>query len=256
MSFFQKALASVGIGAAKVDTILHQARISPGEMVSGEIVINGGNVEQTIDKIYLRIFSTYEKESDEKKYTDISLIDSFLAAENLTIGVKEQKKIPFSFCLTKYTPLTLGKTKVWISTGLDIKNAVDPSDKDYLEIKANDLLSSLFTSLSELGFQLKHVECKKGSYHTRNHLPFLQELEYMPVSGPFYRRLDEIEIMLLAVEEKQLDLLIQIDKKARGLSGLFAEAFDMDEQFVLLTIMEEDKSILKQKLSAIIEQHA
>ncbi|MFT8321266.1 MAG: sporulation protein [Bacillus sp. (in: firmicutes)] len=255
MSFFQKALASVGVGAAKVDTVLHHHLLSPGKPVEGEIIIQGGNVMQTIEKIYLRVFATFEKESDDKKYTDTAIIESFLAAEKLTIGVKEQKKIPFSFVLSPYTPLTLGKTKVWISTGLDIKNAVDPTDKDYLEVQANHMVSSLLNTISDLGFQLRQVECKEGSLHGRQHLPFLQELEYMPVSGPFYGKLDEIEIIFLSIQDKTLEILLQIDKKARGLSGLFAEAFDMDEQFVRLAIKEEELPALQQQLFAIIEQH-
>ncbi|MGP7815952.1 sporulation protein [Niallia sp. 01092] len=256
MSFFQKALASVGIGAAKVDTVLHQQVLSPGSMVNGEIIIKGGNVQQNIDKIYLRVNATFEREADDKKYTDTAVVDSFLAAKQLTIGVNEQKNIPFSFVLSPYTPLTMGKTKVWISTGLDIKNAIDPTDNDYLEVKANHLLSSLLNTVSELGFQLREVGCKAASFHERKQLPFLQELEYKPVTSPFYGRLDEIELLLLSIQENRLEILVQIDKKARGLGGLFAEAFDMDERFVRVTITDEEIPVLKQKLYAIMDQHA
>ena len=53
MSFFNKVFASVGIGAAKVDTKLEKDRVMPGEEVRGIVEIRGGNTEQNIDDIYL-----------------------------------------------------------------------------------------------------------------------------------------------------------------------------------------------------------
>ena len=42
------------------------------------------------------------------------------------IPANENREIPFSFQLPYETPLTYGKSKVWIKTGMDIKNALDP----------------------------------------------------------------------------------------------------------------------------------
>ena len=255
MSFFQKALASIGIGSAKVDTVLHQHILSHGKLVGGEIVIKGGNVAQTIDNIYLRLHATYEKEADDRTYTDSCVIDSFLVGEKLEIGVNEQKNIPFSFPLSLYVPFTLGKTKVWISTGLDIKNAIDPTDQDYVEVQPNALVNKLLSAVSELGFQLKQVECKQSSYNRSQGIPFVQELEYVPVSGPFYGKLDEIELSFLTIDDKLIELVMQVDKKARGLGGLFAEALDLDEHFISMTIKEEEVNVIKQQLLSIIQKY-
>ncbi|PKG24019.1 sporulation protein [Niallia nealsonii] len=255
MSFFQKALASIGIGSAKVDTVLHQHILSHGNLVEGEIVIKGGNVAQTIDNIYLRLHATYEKESNDRTYTESCVIDSFLVGESLEIGANEQKTIPFSFPLSIYTPFTLGKTKVWISTGLDIKNAIDPSDQDYVEVQPNALVNKLLSAVSELGFQMKQVECKESSYK-RNGIPFVQELEYVPVSGSFYGKLDEIELSFLTVDDKLIELVVQVDKKARGLGGLFAEALDLDERFINVTIKDEEKNIIKQQLFNMVQTYS
>jgi len=55
MSFFNKVLASVGIGAATVDTILEKEEVMFGEEIKGIVNIRGGNTEQRIDDIYLTI---------------------------------------------------------------------------------------------------------------------------------------------------------------------------------------------------------
>ena len=67
MSFFNKVLASVGIGAATVDTKLERDQVVPGEEIKGIVEIRGGNVEQKIDDIYLSVNTQYVKESDDRK---------------------------------------------------------------------------------------------------------------------------------------------------------------------------------------------
>ncbi|MNR46493.1 Sporulation-control protein spo0M [compost metagenome] len=61
-------------------------------------------------------------------------------------------------------------------------------------------------------------------------MPFVQEFEFVPTSQ-FRGQLDELEILFFP-DEDGVDLLLQIDRKARGLAGLFAEATGTDESFV------------------------
>ena len=67
MSVFNKVLASVGIGAATVDTKLESEQVVPGEEIKGIVEIQGGNVEQQINEIYLSINTQYVKESNDQK---------------------------------------------------------------------------------------------------------------------------------------------------------------------------------------------
>ena len=53
MSIFNKVLASVGIGAATVDTKLHKSVYNVNEKVTGIVEVVGGNIPQHIDTIYL-----------------------------------------------------------------------------------------------------------------------------------------------------------------------------------------------------------
>lgn len=256
MSFFQKVLASIGVGAAKVDTILRKDQFLPGELVEGEVHVKGGEVAQKIDSIYLALMTTYEKEIDDKKHTSTSTVHQVKIVEDFIIESNKEKAIPFTFRLPNDTPLTIGKTKLYISTGLDIKNAIDPSDEDHIKVNPNELVNSVMNAVSELGFRLVSAECKAASSIYRNRLPFIQELEYKPLSGPFYGRLDELEIMILSIEENLIEMLLQVDRKAKGLSGLFAEALDMDESFVSVTVSKNDIPNMKQKLQSIIAKYA
>jgi sporulation-control protein len=50
---FGKVMASIGVGAAKVDTRLEKATYRQGEMIRGEVFVQGGQTPQFIDEIYL-----------------------------------------------------------------------------------------------------------------------------------------------------------------------------------------------------------
>lgn len=58
MSFFNKALASIGIGNAKVDTRLKQSRYRQGDLVEGEIFIQAVKWSRRLMK-FICIWSFY-----------------------------------------------------------------------------------------------------------------------------------------------------------------------------------------------------
>jgi sporulation-control protein len=255
MSFFNKVFASVGIGSAKVDTRLEKDRVIPGEELRGVVQIRGGNTEQQIDDIYLSLHTTYIKESDDKKYTATAQIDRFRLTQSFLIGANETKEIPFTFRLPFEMPLSMGRTKVWVATGLDIKNAVDPTDKDYLTVLPNPLMDGIFNAVSDLGFRLREAECEEAPRHLRRHLPFVQEFEFVPVSGPFRGRLDELELVFYPNSENEIEILIQVDRRARGLGGFLSEAMGMDETYVRMHIHAADLPSFKQKLQSAVERY-
>jgi sporulation-control protein len=256
MSFFNKVFASIGIGAATVDTKLEKSSYQAGETAKGIVEITGGSADQNIDAIYLTLFTTYIRESDDKKYTDYAPIQKVQISEPFTIGENEKKQFPFSFTLPFETPITYGNTRVWVATGLDIKNAVDPKDKDYIEILPNELTNAVLTSVQELGFRIRKVECEQAPRRYRGRYPFIQEFEFVPVNGPYQRKLDELEVMFLNQAEEQVDLLLEVDRRARGLGGFLAEALEMDESMVRLTIRTTDIPHLSSKLKDVINKFA
>lgn len=256
MSFFNKVLASVGIGSAKVDTKLEKDSAVPGEALRGVVEITGGSTEQKIDDIYLSLNTTYIKESDDKKYTVSGLIDRFRLAQSFTLAANERKEIPFTFNLPADTPLSLGKTKIWVTTGLDIKNAVDPADKDYIRVAAAPLMDSVLNAVSSMGFRLREAECEQAPHRLLRRLPFIQEFEFVPVSGPFRGKLDELEVVFFPLSNGETEVMMQVDRKARGIGGFLAEALEMDETFVRFTVTNADIPYMQQKLQSVIAKYA
>lgn len=98
MSIFNKVLASVGIGAATVDTKLENSRYTAGDVVRGNVEIMGGNVEQNIDRIYLTLYTTYIREADDKNIQIMLRLQSSKSASHLQS--EPEKKNPFRFLST------------------------------------------------------------------------------------------------------------------------------------------------------------
>ncbi|WP_066377653.1 MULTISPECIES: sporulation protein [unclassified Anabaena] len=245
---FKNLLASVGIGAAKVDTRLFNNSVIPGEVLEGEVYILGGDVAQNIDDIYLKLATEYEREVDDSTVTEECVLVNYRLSERFTIQPNEEVMIPFSLDLPYEMPLTFGKTPVYIRTGLDIKSAINPRDRDYLEVRPHPLMQRVLQALENLGFQLNEVDCEY-THHFGGTYPFVQELEFRP-TGNYRNHLDELEVIFF-FKPDELEVLLEIDKRARGWKGWMEEAFDLDERYMRLVVTPSD---LEQDLEVMIDQ--
>ncbi len=255
MSIFNKVLASVGIGAAKVDTKLEKSRYTAGDVIRGTVEIQGGNTKQNIDAIYLTLYTTYIRERDDKKYTDHAAITKYQVNEPFVIGAGELKSIPFSFNLPYTTPATMGKTQVWIQTGLDIKMAVDPTDKDFIEVLPSPLASEVLNAVRSLGFRQRKVDCEVAPKRFRTPHVFIQEFEFSATNPTYRSRLDELEVVFLNQSSNSVEVLLQIDRRARGLGSFLSEALELDETFVRLTFTDRDIPSMQSTLRQTIERY-
>ncbi|ATP41817.1 sporulation protein SpoOM [Solibacillus sp. R5-41] len=251
MSLFNKVLASVGIGATTVDTKLHKVNYTINENITGVVEIVGGNVEQQIDAIYLSLYTNYTREINDTKVSENALLKNLKINEPFTIQPNEKREIPFSFELPAAIPVTTGQSRVWIHTGLDIKNAVDPTDKDFIDIQPTRLASNVLSAIQNLGFRLRKVDNEQAPTYLRNRAPIVQEFEFTPTNNTYRRYLEELEVIFLDQTSKSVEILLQVDRRARGLGSFLSEAFDMDESFIRLTLFENDN--ISAKISQAIE---
>ncbi|WP_299727629.1 sporulation protein [uncultured Endozoicomonas sp.] len=235
MSLLKKAMASLSIGAAKVDAVLKQPELVPGERVDFNIYVKGGSIEQQIDNIYLDICCQYFEEiernkgngdeSVKEKVKQVYSLSEWSLPESFIIAAGEERVFKDSFTLPWNTPITLGEGKVWLETGLDIQFAIDPSDTDLLVVRPDPLLRSLFEALMGSGLQLRQAECEAAKGFE---LPFVQEFEFVPVSGKFLGRWRELEVVAWR-DEKRLKLWFEVDRQQRGLSGMLSSLLGRGE---------------------------
>lgn len=250
----KKLLSSIGIGAAKVDTQLEKVTFNPGEEIKGIVMITGGNVEQQIDEIYITLMTSYIREKDDRQVRETVILEKYKLNNPFEITPNGRQDLPFQFTLPTDIPITKGKTKIWLQTGLDIKNAVDPKDNDYIEIKPHPLVQSFLDAVREIGFITREVECKTAPRAMRKTYPFIQEFEFVPTTGIFSGRLDELEA-IFSVDNNQVEAFLQIDRKARGLGSLLSEALNMDESYASFRFGHEDIPELNRKLTTLINKY-
>ena len=253
---FGRLLSSIGVGAATVDTRLQRDELVPGEEVRGLVDVKGGSSEQEVNGIRLEVQTHYKREAGDNTVTETATIESFPVSEQRTIAANSQEEIPFAFRLPYDTPLTLGRSSVWIRTALDVRMALDPSDSDVVTVYPTQTMRFILESMDRLGFRLREAENEELPRRLRRRLPFGQELEFIANSGEFRGRFDEIELLMFP-SEGSVDLILQIDRRARGLGSFLSEAVGTDESYASLTVAESaTPDRIREALSQAIRQHA
>ena len=219
---FKKILASVGIGAAKVDTVLETEHLQPGQKFNAVIVIKGGDVDQEISGLDLALMTRVKVESDDGEYFTNHVIEKWRITDIGMIAAGAEKHIPFEARLHSETPITeinagYNQSHVWLETGLDIDLALDPTDRDALHIYPNDAVSTLMEAMNRLGFSLVKADVEKGYLKAptfQSHSGCYQELEYRPNSRSLFG-LQEIELSFVP-EAHKTHVLIELDRAFRG----------------------------------------
>ncbi|MGL5694402.1 MAG: sporulation protein [Peptostreptococcaceae bacterium] len=228
MSIFKKVMASaLGVGAAKVDTIVHTNNLMPGQSIQGVCKITGGNIEQYISDIKIGVYTSYKKEIDDSEITKIQRIQERTIKIEKNIQPGEIYEVGFNFILYKRVPITKHKSRVWLDTDLGIEKGVDTSDKDYINVEPNEQMQTVFNAISELGFSIREIE-NEHCPSKLNGYEFVQEFEFVPTSGYFRSRLDELELVFVP-KQKYTDIVLEVDRKVRGIMSFLSEEMGLDE---------------------------
>lgn len=241
-----RMLARIGVGAATVDTYLSSGAAMPGGTLSGDIIIQGGQVPQAINRLYLQLMTRYK--ADERVHNYV--LARATVGEPLTVQPEASWTQPFTIELPYTTPLTIGRTPVYLVTGLDLTAAFDPRDTDTIQVTPHPLQQRVLAALHELGFQLWHAEVEHSSHWGRYGSPIVQELEFRP-SGSYSRHLRELEV-IFGLDQAGLDVFIEVDRRARGL-GLLFESLNEQRTSLRFTLADLERSDWTARIQATID---
>lgn len=219
---FKKLLASIGIGGAKVDTLLHSEMLCPGDHFQATVVITGGDSEQDISGLDLALVTRVKVERDETEMVVNKTLCHWHVADRFTLQPGEVREIPFSARLPFETPITANgarnnQTRVWISTGLNIDMALDASDKDPLNIIATSTQNKVLQAMDACGYALVKADVEEGAVRAQNFQSSMgcyQELEYRPNRFALFG-LNEVEITFVTTEQ-ETHILFELDRNFGG----------------------------------------
>ncbi|MGI9278642.1 MAG: sporulation protein [Endozoicomonas sp.] len=219
-SMLDKLKASLGFGAAKVDTVLDNIALNQGEELAGTIYIKGGDVEQTIDAIKLTFNTEVKEESDSGVSYQTFPLGEMAITDTFVIHPGEEKPIPFTWQLHEETPITAlntrnNQSRFWVETQLDIEFAIDPSDRDYIEVHplpvALPVVAGIIHTIEQAGFELEKADIEKGFLQGNDfssHSGCYQEIEFLK-SGFIGSK--EIELSFV-LDQHQIHCLAEVDK--------------------------------------------
>jgi len=213
MTFLNRMLATIGIGAAKVDTQLDTATVRLGDPLTGRVVIRAGNVAQTIEYINLYLM-TRVKHDDNYVNQEAA---RFTVSGRIDLTPGETREVPFSTPLPFDVPLSLNGTTLWLQTGAAISAAADPSDQDHIQILPNAPVEALLRGADRAGLRFHRAEVERTHGHGVR-----QELSFR---APHGMGLNEVE-MILFPSHDAVDVILEVDRKARGIASLFVSEFE------------------------------
>lgn len=242
----KRVLSSIGIGNATVDTVLPTTTLVPGQTVDADVEIRGGNAEQEIDGIYFALATRYHTDDA----TSTGVIDKWQVAESFAIGDGDERTLDVSFDVPYSTPVSVGRTNVWLKTGLDIDWAVDPSDRDDVSVEPTDRLQALFDAADQLGLTLRNAQCVSAPRSLRGATRFVQEFEYRASGGEFGSALDELELVPQETADG-LDVHVEVDRRG----GLLSEMADADERFDRFSYDHADAEQVAEQLRDVIRRN-
>ncbi len=220
-------LASLGVGAAKVDTRLATSRVVPGEMLRGEIYVRGGRAEQQIDDIHLFLVVHYLKNNRLIPY----ILQRYQLSESFLIGPEEHNIIPFEVLIPPETPMSTGRFPAFLKTGLNIKAALNPTDTDWIQVLPSPTVGKMMDEFAKADFILYGVD---SVYHQEAEPhPFVQIFTFRP-SGRYHGYLDELSV-IFHVTESEVQMDIEILRGGRSLTSLYRWSLADPENPVLLS---------------------
>jgi sporulation-control protein len=234
MGFFDKIMASVGIGSAKVDTVLNSNVSKPGGVISGVVHVKGGNVDQDIEDIDVSLMVDVKIETEEGHYYSPELIAKHRVTGKFKIHKEENRQFPFEFTVPLEVPVTLlgsyklGNIKLYVKTDLDIESALDKADKDYLSIEPLPNMNNFLNAVLNLGFVFNKADVEKGRI-PGSHYNFYEEIEFYGHRSQF-PKIKELEVTFIA-QPNEVTVVLEMDKK-----GLFGST----EKYRIMSIPYDD----------------
>jgi sporulation-control protein len=199
---FKKIMAKMGVGSAKVDLVLRDNEYTLGDVVEGDLVIQGGTVEQYINKIDVQFMLALRTKRNEHRQP----IATIPFPCRFTIGAGERKVLPFTYQLPKDLLISSHAVAYYFTTNLDIAAGVDSQDNDYIRVNPPQRFNAIIAAFESLGMREKHDSRAFDGY--------AQEFEFFPTT--FLRgQVSEVEF-IAAIEEEHIRLLIELDLPSFG----------------------------------------
>ncbi|MBB5855544.1 sporulation protein [Amycolatopsis umgeniensis] len=229
---FKRMLSAFGVGGPSVDTVLDSPHAVPGEVITGQVRIQGGSSDAQIEEILLSLVTRVEVEHGDHERAGTAEFLRVSAGRKVKVTAGQLTTVPFQIALPWETPISavggreLPGMVVGVRTELVIAGAPDKGDLDPLLVGPLDSQDRVLEAFGELGFSFRSADVEAGRLHgVRQELGFFQEIEFFPPSR-YAGRVSQVELTFVASPD---ELVVVLEADKRG--GMFRSGGDSFGRF-------------------------
>ncbi|GAA1286431.1 sporulation protein [Saccharothrix xinjiangensis] len=229
---FKRMLSAFGVGGPSVDTVLDTPHAQPGQVITGQVRIQGGSNEAKIDQIVLSLVTRVEVEHGDHEFNGVSEFLRTSVAQGVRVAAGQPVTVPFQLPIPWETPITavggqpLPGMTVGVRTELVISGAPDKGDLDPVLVGPLPSQDRVLEAFGQLGFQFRSADVEAGRIHgVKQELGFYQEIEFFP-PAQFAGRINQVELTFVT-NPHELVVVLEADKRG----GLFSSGGDSFGRF-------------------------
>ncbi|WP_309112553.1 sporulation protein [Saccharothrix sp.] len=229
---FKRMLSAFGVGGPSVDTVLDSPHATPGQVITGQVRIQGGSADAHIDQIVLSLVTRVEVEHGDHEFGGVSEFLRLSVAQAVRVAAGQPVSVPFQLPLPWETPITavggqpLPGMTVGVRTELVISGAPDKGDLDPVLVGPLPSQDRVLDAFGQLGFQFRSVDVEAGRIAgVHQELGFYQEIEFFP-PGQYAGRINQVELTFVT-NPHELVVVLEADKRG----GLFSSGGDAFGRF-------------------------
>ncbi|MEU8414566.1 sporulation protein [Amycolatopsis japonica] len=229
---FKRMLSAFGVGGPSVDTVLDSPHALPGEVITGQVRIQGGSSDAQIEEILLSLVTRVEVEHGDHERAGTAEFLRVSAGRKVRVTAGQLTTVPFQIALPWETPISavggreLPGMVVGVRTELVIAGAPDKGDLDPVLVGPLESQDRVLEAFGELGFSFRSADVEAGRLHgVRQELGFFQEIEFFPPSR-YAGRVGQVELTFVASPD---DLVVVLEADRRG--GMFRSGGDSFGRF-------------------------
>ena len=229
---FKRMLSAFGVGGPSVDTVLDSSIARAGEVLKGQVRIQGGTNEAVIDQVVLSLVTRVEVEHGGGEARGTGEFFRLVVQRDVRVPANERLDIPFQLALPWETPVTavgevaLPGMVVGVRTELVIKGAPDKGDLDPVMVAPLPSQDAVLEAFGELGATFRSADVEVGRIAAvPQELGFYQEIEFFP-PAQFAGRLNQVELTFVTNPD-ELWVVLEADKRG----GLFRAGGDTFGRF-------------------------
>ncbi|WP_330276901.1 sporulation protein [Lentzea sp. NBC_00516] len=231
---FKRMLSAFGVGGPSVDTVLDSPHATPGQVVTGQVRIQGGSADAEIGQVVLSLVTRVEVERGDHEYGGVSEFLRVVVQQGVRVGAGQLVAIPFQLPIPWETPITavgggqLPGMTVGVRTELVIAGAPDKGDLDPVLVHPLPSQDAVLNAFGQLGFSFRSADVEAGRLHgVPQELGFYQEIEFFP-PAQFAGAVQQVELTFVA-NPHELFVILEADKRG----GMFSSGGDAFGHFHL-----------------------